>query len=124
MPAPRHHSGIDQGPTRWWGAQLYEPYVSEKVASPSVIIRHCDFTSDKAYGCEYPKSIACFFGEDYKPEPYIETAAYQMVRNHKWYFETRMVTVNDLYSFEPGVNPQLEEFTDIIGRHFQAAQRA
>ena len=30
-----------------------------------------------------------------------------------------MVTVNDLYSFEPGVNPQFEEFTDIIGRHFR-----
>jgi hypothetical protein len=27
--------------------------------------------------------------------------------------------VNDLYAFEPGVNPQLEEFTDIIGRNFR-----
>jgi len=42
-----------------------------------------------------------------------------MVRNHKWYMDARMVTVNDLYSFEPGVNPQLEQFTDIIGRHFK-----
>ena len=58
------------------------------------------------------------FGYDYKPEPYIE-AAYQMVRKHKWYMEPRMVTVNDLYAFEPGVNPELEQFTDIIGRHFK-----
>ena len=26
------------------------------------------------------------FGEDYKPEPYIE-ATYKMVRNHKWYVD-------------------------------------
>ena len=30
-----------------------------------------------------------------------------------------MVTVNDLYAFEPNVHPQLEQFTDIIGRHFK-----
>jgi hypothetical protein len=33
--------------------------------------------------------------------------------------EPRMVTVNDLYSFEPGVHPQIEQFADIIGRHFK-----
>jgi hypothetical protein len=27
--------------------------------------------------------------------------------------------VNDLYAFEPGVDPKLEEFTDIIGRNFR-----
>ena len=106
---------VDHG---WWGAQLYEPYVSEKVAFAIRYHQALRFYEDKAYGYEYPEIYRMFFGEDYKPEPYID-AAYQMVRNHKWYFETRMVTVNDLYSFEPGVNPQLEEFTDIIGRHFK-----
>ena len=42
-----------------------------------------------------------------------------MVRKHKWYIYPRQVTINDLYAFEPNVNPQLEEFTDIIGRHFK-----
>jgi hypothetical protein len=42
-----------------------------------------------------------------------------MVRNHKWYLAPRLVTVNDLYAFDPRVQPQLEQFTDIIGRHFK-----
>jgi hypothetical protein len=33
--------------------------------------------------------------------------------------EARMVTVHDLYAFEPGVNPTLEPFIDVIGRHFK-----
>ena len=58
------------------------------------------------------------FGEDYKPEPYIE-ATYKMVRNHKWYMEPRMVTVNDLYAFDPNARVDLDQFVDIIGRHFK-----
>jgi hypothetical protein len=31
-----------------------------------------------------------------------------------------MVTVNDLYAFDPNAAPvNLEQFTDIIGRHFK-----
>lgn len=106
---------VDHG---WWGAQLYEPYVSEKVAFAIRYHQALRFYEDKEYGYEYPDLYRILFGEDYKPEPYIESA-YQMVRNHKWYLEARMVTVNDLYSFEPNVNPKLEQFTDIIGRHFK-----
>jgi hypothetical protein len=106
---------VDHG---WWAAQLYEPYVSEKVA---FAIRHHQtlrYYEDKENGYEYPDLYRFLFGVDYKPEPYLE-ANYQFVRNHKWYLEARMVTVNDLYSFEPGVNPHIEEFTEIIGRHFK-----
>jgi hypothetical protein len=42
-----------------------------------------------------------------------------MVRDHKWYMGPRMVTVNDLYAFDPNVNPSLDEFTDLIGRQFK-----
>ena len=42
-----------------------------------------------------------------------------MVRNHKWYMEPRLVTVNDLYAFDPNAKVSLEPFTDIIGRHFK-----
>ncbi len=42
-----------------------------------------------------------------------------MVRKHRWYFEARMVTVNDLYSFDPNAHISLEQFTDILGRNFR-----
>jgi len=106
---------VDHG---WWGAQIYEPYVSEKVA---FAIRHHQtlrFYADPEHGYTYPVLYKQLFGEDFKPEPYID-ANYKFVRNHKWYLESRLVTINDLYSFDPGVNPQLEQFTDIIGRHFK-----
>jgi hypothetical protein len=106
---------VDHG---WWGAMLYEPYVSEKVAFAIRYHQALRFYEDKDAGYGYPDVYRRMFGYDYEPEPYIE-AAYQMVRKHKWYMEPRMVTVNDLYAFEPGVNPELEQFTDIIGRHFK-----
>jgi hypothetical protein len=106
---------VDHG---WWGAQIYEPYVSEKVA---FAIRHHQtlrFYADPEHGYTYPELYKQLFGEDFKPEPYID-ANYRFVRNHKWYLDARLVTINDLYAFEPGVNPQLEQFKDIIGRHFK-----
>ena len=102
----------------WWGAQLYEPYVSEKTAFAIRYHQALRFYEDKENGYEYPVLYNRMFGSDYKPEPYIE-AAYQMVRKHKWYIYPRQVTVNDLYAFDPHVKPQLEQFTDIIGRHFR-----
>jgi len=32
---------------------------------------------------------------------------------------SRMITVNDIYSFDPNAKVELEEFTDIIGRNFR-----
>ena len=106
---------VDHG---WWGAQLFEPYISEKTAFAIRFHQALRFYEDKENGYEYPDLYRRVFGVDYKPEPYIE-ATYQMVRKHKWYIYPRQVTVNDLYAFEPNVNPKLEEFTDIIGRHFK-----
>jgi hypothetical protein len=106
---------VDHG---WWGAQMYEPYVSEKVTFAIRYHQALRFYEDKEHGYEYPDLYRRVFGYDYKPEPYIEQT-YKMVRAHKWYLEPRMVTVNDLYAFEPGVNPQLEQFLDIIGRNFK-----
>jgi hypothetical protein len=106
---------VDHG---WWSAQMYEPYVSEKVAFAIRYHQALRFYEDKAVGYEYPDLYRRMYGSDYRPEPYIERT-YQMVRKHRWYLEPRMVTVNDLYAFEPNVNPVLEQFTDIIGRHFR-----
>jgi hypothetical protein len=106
---------VDHG---WWGAQMFEPYVSEKTSFAIRYHQALRFYEDKEDGYEYPDLYRNIFGEDYKPEPYIE-ATYKMVRNHKWYLEPRMVTVNDLYAFDPNVNPKIDQFVDIIGRNFK-----
>jgi hypothetical protein len=106
---------VDHG---WWGAQLYEPYVPAKVAFAIRYHQALRFYADEAHGYRYPDLYRRMYGSDYRPEPYIERT-YQMVRNHRWYLEPRMVTVNDLYAFEPNVHPTLDQFTDIIGRHFK-----
>jgi hypothetical protein len=58
------------------------------------------------------------FGEDIKPEPYLDRA-HEYARGHKHYMAARLLTVNDLYAFDPNVHVELEEFTDIVGRHFR-----
>src|SRR5260370_41099184 len=75
------------------------------------------FYPDPAAGYEYPESYYQTFGVDYVPLPHIQ-AAYQYARNHKWYMDARLVTSNDLYAFDPNVQVSIDEFTDIIGRHF------
>lgn len=106
---------VDHG---WWAAQIFEPYVPEKTVFAIRYHQALRFYADPAVGYEYPELYLQVFGEDYKPEPYIEST-YRMVRNHKWYDLARMVTVNDLYAFEPGVVVEFEQFTDLLGRHFR-----
>jgi hypothetical protein len=106
---------VDHG---WWGAQMYAPYLSEKVTFAIRYHQALRFYDDPEHGYTYPDLYRRTFGADYKPEPYIE-ATYKMVRNHKWYEEPRLVTVNDLYAFEPNVHPAIDQFIDIIGRNFK-----
>ena len=40
----------------------------------AAIIRQLRFYEDKAVGYKYPDLYRVLFGEDYKPEPYIEAA--------------------------------------------------
>jgi predicted HD phosphohydrolase len=106
---------VDHG---WWGAQMIEPYVSEKV---SWAIRHHQalrFYPDESVGYSYPEQYIRIFGKDYVPEPYIKKT-YDYARNHKWYMEARMITVHDLYAFQPDMKVSLDPFVDIIGRHFK-----
>jgi hypothetical protein len=102
----------------WWGAQLFEPYVSEKVAFAIRYHQALRFFPDPAVGYEYPALYNLIFGKDYVPPPYIE-AAYRYCRNHKWYMAARLVTLNDLYSFDPSHVVDPAKFTDIIGRNFK-----
>src|SRR6516162_6667855 len=102
----------------YWGAQLYGPYVSEKVTFAIRYHQALRFYEDKEAGYEYPDLYRNMFGAGYKPEKYIEDT-YKMVRNHKKYLLPRQVTVNDLYAFDPNVKVTIEPFIDVIGRQFK-----
>jgi hypothetical protein len=106
---------VDHG---FWAAQMFEPYVSEKVA---FAIRHhatLRFFPDHEAGYEYPELYRTMFGSDYVV-PAHQQAEYEWVRKHKWYMAPRLVTVNDLYSFDHNVKVSLDDFHDVIGRHFK-----
>jgi hypothetical protein len=102
----------------YWAAQLVEPYVDEEVSWAIRYHQALRFYPDESVGYQYPELYKTLFGEDYQPEPHI-ARAYQAAREHKWYMTSRLITVNDLYSFDPNVTVQLDEFTDIIGRNFK-----
>jgi hypothetical protein len=102
----------------WWGAQLFEPYVPPETTFAIRYHQALRFYPDEEAGYEYPESYHRTFGVDYVPPPHVE-AAYKYARNHKWYMESRLVTVNDLYSFDRNAQVSIEPFTDIIGRHFK-----
>jgi hypothetical protein len=86
----------------WWGAQLFEPYVPPETT----------------FAIRYHQALRFYPDEAAGPPPHVE-AAYKYARNHKWYMESRLVTVNDLYSFDRNAKVTVEPFTDIIGRHFK-----
>jgi hypothetical protein len=102
----------------WWGAQLFEPYVPEKTSFAIRYHQTLRFYPDSEAGYEYPDQYYRIFGTDYTPPPHIE-ATYKMLKNHKWYMEPRLVTVNDLYAFDPKAVVTIDPFLDIIGRHFK-----
>jgi hypothetical protein len=102
----------------YWSAQLLEPYVDEEVAWGIRYHQALRFFPDESVGYRYPELYLKLFGADYVPEPHIQEA-HRYARNHKWYMTSRLITVNDLYSFDPSVRVELEEFTDVVGRHFR-----
>lgn len=103
----------------YFGAQLYEPYVDERISWGIKYHQALRFYPDESVGYEYPYELYNrIFGEDYVPPPYIQQA-YEHARNHPWYMEARLITVNDLYAFEQGVEVSIEPFIDIIGRQFK-----
>lgn len=106
---------VDHG---WWGAQMLEPYVSKRISWAIRYHQALRFFPDESVGYEYPNRYRQLFGEDYTPEPYI-VRAYETARNHKWYMDARLVTINDYYAFDPNSRVDVSEFTDMIGRHFR-----
>ena len=102
----------------YWGAQMIEPYVDEEVSWAIRMHQALRFFPDASVNYDYPEMYIKYFGADYKPEPYI-VAEYERARNHKWYMTSRLITVNDVYSFDPNAKVNLDDFTDIIGRNFR-----
>ena len=102
----------------YWGAQMIEPYVDEEVSWAVRMHQALRFFPDPSVGYEYPQMYIKYFGADYKPEPYI-VADYERARNHKWYMTSRLITVNDIYSFDPNAKVDLDDFVDIVGRNFK-----
>ncbi|MBV8651398.1 MAG: HD domain-containing protein [Alphaproteobacteria bacterium] len=102
----------------YWGAQLIEPYVDEEVSWAVRYHQALRYFPDESVGYRYPEAYIRFFGADYRPPDYIQHA-YDEARRHKWYLTSRLITVNDLYAFEPGTAIAIDEFEDLIGRHFR-----
>ena len=102
----------------YWGAQLIEPYVDEEVSWAIRAHQALRFFPDESVGYSYPEAYVKHFGADYRPDDYIQDA-YARARNHKWYMTSRMITVHDIYAFDPNVHVTWEPFIDIVGRHFR-----
>ena len=110
------HVRTDHG---YYGAQLVEPYVDEETVFAIRYHQALRFYPDAEYKYEYPDLYTRSFGEEYRPPAYVREA-YDYARGHKWYASARLVTCNDLYSFDPNVKVEIREFEDIIGRTFKA----
>ena len=111
------NAGFIRSDHGWWGAQLVEPYVDEEVSWAIRSHQVLRFYPDESVGYTYPEMYVRLFGEDFVPEPYT-LEAYKRIKDHKWYMTGRQITINDLYAFDPDVTVDLEDFHDIIGRHF------
>ncbi|HXM84412.1 MAG TPA: HD domain-containing protein [Stellaceae bacterium] len=110
--------GFIRGDHGYWAAQLVAPYVDEEVAWAIRSHQVLRFFPDPDVGYEYPALYVKLFGEGYRPEPYIQ-AAYEKLRQHKWYMTGRLITINDIYAFDPNAKVDMADFTDIIGRNFR-----
>ncbi len=112
------NNGFIRADHGYWAAQLYEPYVDEEVTFAIRYHQALRFFPDEEYGYEYPESYVRMFGEDFDPGKHIGRA-HEYAKKHKYYEAARLLTVNDLYAFDPKVQVELEAFTDVIGRVFR-----
>lgn len=102
----------------WWGAQLIEPYVSERISWAIRYHQALRYYPDESVGYQYPEMYVKMFGENYQPPEYI-AAAHREALAHRWYMTARHITMYDDYSFDRDAPIDLSPFVDIIGRHFK-----
>jgi hypothetical protein len=102
----------------YWGAQLFGPYVDERVSWGIRYHQALRFFPDPAVGYEYPEFYNRIFGKDYEPDEFTK-AEHDYAKKHKWYMEARLITMNDEYAFDRDLEVSLDPFVDIIGRNFK-----
>ncbi|MDR0342381.1 MAG: HD domain-containing protein [Nocardiopsaceae bacterium] len=102
----------------YWGAQMVAPYVDEEVAWAIQKHEALRYFPDESVGYSYPQAYVEYFGPDYRPPDYIRRD-YEQARQHRWYMTSRLITINDFYSFDPAVVVELDEFQDVLGRNFR-----
>jgi hypothetical protein len=68
------------------------------------------------YSC--PQAYIDYFGPDYTPPDYLRRE-HAAARRHRWYMTSRLVTINDIYSSDPRVVADFDEFEDVVGRNFR-----
>ncbi len=115
------NSGLLRADHGYWGAQMVRPYVDEEVAWAIEKHQALRYFADESVGYAYPEAYIQYFGDDYRPPDYIRRE-HDAARQHRWYMTSRLVTVNDLYSFDPGVVVDFDEFEDVVGRNFRQPQ--
>ena len=88
----------------------------EAIFSPQIAVRLVNFFAEIR-----PAAPPQVFPElsDREREILDLIAEYERARNHKWYMTSRLICVNDVYSFDPNAKVSLDDFVDIIGRNFR-----
>jgi len=102
----------------YWGAQLVRPYVDEEVAWAIEKHEALRYFPDESVGYTYPEAYIRLFGSDYRVPEYLQRE-HEQARQHRWYMTSRLLTINDIYSFDPNAVVEFEEFEDIVGRNFR-----
>jgi hypothetical protein len=102
----------------YWGAQMVAPYVDEEVAWAIEKHEALRYFPDESVGYTYPQAYIDYFGPDYRPPDYLHRE-HEAARRHRWYMTSRLVTINDIYSFDPAAVVDFSEFEDIVGRNFR-----
>jgi hypothetical protein len=111
-------AGLISSDHGYWGAQMIAPYVNEEVAWAVEKHEALRYFADESVGYVYPEAYLEYFGADYDPPEYIYRE-HEDARTHRWYMTSRLITINDLYSFDPKANVVFEEFEDLVGRNFR-----
>ena len=112
------NAGLLRSNHGYWGAQMVGPYVDEEVAWAIEKHEALRYFADESVGYAYPDAYVDYFGPDYSPPEYVRRE-HETARRHRWYMTSRLVTINDLYSFDPGVVVEFDSFEDVIGRNFR-----
>ena len=102
----------------YWGAQMVGPYVDEEVAWAIEKHEALRYFPDETVGYADPEAYIEYFGPDDQPPDYIRRE-HQAARQHRWYMTSRLITVNDIYSFDPDAVFDYDEFEDGVGRNFR-----